>query len=283
LALGGTIISFSAVFVQLTHIAPGISAFYRVAFGAFFLLLWMLYKRPRLFTGGRHLALLLLAGLFFAADLYAWHHSILYIGPGLATIVTNFQVFILAAMGVLFFREPVTARMLVSAPLAVFGLALALGIQWHQLPQTDRLGIYWALTAAAAYAGFTIMLRAAQRLPTTVPAWVNLFSVTAVTALLLGALGLAQERSFAIGDGQTLLALLGLGLLCQVVGWIVITGALNRVQPSVVGLALLLQPTLAFMWDIFFFGRSVTIVNLLGVALAIGGIYLGSAPSRRRA
>ena len=153
----------------------------------------------------------------------------------------------------------------------------------QQLPQSDRLGIYWALTAAAAYAGFTIMLRTAQRLPNTAPAWVNLFIVTAVTALLLGALGLAQKRSFAIGDGQTLLALLGLGLLCQVVGWIVITGALNRVQPSVVGLALLLQPTMAFMWDILFFGRSVTIVNLLGVALAIGGIYLGSAPSRCRA
>jgi hypothetical protein len=41
-------------------------------------------------------------GLFFALDLFCWHASILHIGPGLATIIDNFQVFVLTTVGILF-------------------------------------------------------------------------------------------------------------------------------------------------------------------------------------
>ena len=70
--------------------------------------------------------------------------------------------------------------------------------------------------------------------------------------------------------------MLALGIMCQVVGWIVITRALRELRPSVAGLILLLQPTLAFVWDITFFQRVTTLLNLVGIVLTLGAIYLGS-------
>ena len=46
-------------------------------------------------------------------------------------------------------------------------------------------------------------------------------------------------------------------------------------EGSRVGLILLLQPLLAFVWDVLFFSRSITLVELTGAILTLFGIYLG--------
>lgn len=50
-------------------------------------------------------------------------------------------------------------------------------------------------------------------------------------------------------------------------------------RASQVGLILLLQPMLAFVWDVLFFRRSFGGVQLAGAALALAAIYLGSLRS----
>jgi hypothetical protein len=40
-----------------------------------------------------------------------------------------------------------------------------------------------------------------------------------------------------------------------------IAGALPRVSATETGLALLLQPTLSFVWDVLFFARAVTVTE----------------------
>jgi drug/metabolite transporter (DMT)-like permease len=57
-----------------------------------------------------------------------------------------------------------------------------------------------------------------------------------------------------------------------------IASSLPNVSPSQAGLALLLQPTLSFAWDVLFFGRAMTPIELLGAAIALFAIYLGSRP-----
>ena len=60
-------------------------------------------------------------------------------------------------------------------------------------------------------------------------------------------------------------------------GWILITNALPKIRASLSGLILLLQPALAFVWDVLFFQRPTTPVNWLGVLVALVAIYLGMA------
>jgi drug/metabolite transporter (DMT)-like permease len=65
-------------------------------------------------------------------------------------------------------------------------------------------------------------------------------------------------------------------VLSHGVGMLFITSSLPHVTTTQAGLALLLQPTLSFAWDVLFFARSMTLVELCGAAIALFAIYLGS-------
>jgi len=75
-----------------------------------------------------------------------------------------------------------------------------------------------------------------------------------------------------------------LALFSQTIGWAVISNSLPRVVPSLAGLILLLQPALAFVWDVLFFDRPTTLVQWGGVLVTLCAIYLGmsSSPKTRQ-
>ena len=60
-------------------------------------------------------------------------------------------------------------------------------------------------------------------------------------------------------------------------GWFLIASALPKIRASFSGLILLLQPALAFVWEVLFFQRPTSLVNWLGVLIALAAIYLGMA------
>mgnify|MGYP000371515278 CR=1 FL=1 len=143
--IGAMMISFSAVWVRLAQVAPTVSAFYRVGFGAVFLLAILAFRRESLWRGWSVLGLSLIAGLFFALDLYAWHRCIGYVGPGLATILGNFEVFLVPVVGLLLYKERLSLRFVLAVPLAIVGLFMIVGVRWDQLSQDYRIGIGWGL------------------------------------------------------------------------------------------------------------------------------------------
>jgi drug/metabolite transporter (DMT)-like permease len=278
--VGTVIISFSAVFVKLAHVGPTTSAFYRVFFGAIFLLAVALVKRQSLWRGRTPFLLALVAGLLFSGDLVSWHKSILYIGPGLSTILANFQVFFLAAIGVFVFKERITWRLAVSIPLAVVGLFLLVGVDWGDLDAQYKTGVWLGLLCAVIYTVYLLVLRRSQmRLVRLLPT-ANLAIISVVTAVVLGPVGYLQGEGFRIPDAQTAWSLVALGVLCQAVGWIVISRAVVKIEASRVGLLLLLQPTLTFVWDILLFDRPTAPVEILGALLAVVAIYFGSSRGR---
>ncbi len=277
LVIGAVLISFTGVWVKVAHVAPNVSAFYRVFFGGAALLLAALYRRELRWFGLRHLLLSLLCGFLLGLDLWLYHYSIEYIGPGLGTILPNFQVFILAAVGVLFLKEPMRWIYLVSLPLAFVGLFMIVGVNWSDLQIQYRIGVYYGLAAAICYAGFLLSLRQLQADQMGTSFFYVLMMVSLTTAIFLGAEIVFRQTSFKIPDLQSLLALLALGLLSHTVGWILITNALPKVRASFSGLILLLQPALAFVWDVLFFQRPTTLFNWLGVLIALAAIYLGMA------
>ena len=278
--VGAVIISFSAVFVRLAHVGPTASGFYRVFFGALFLLAVVLIKRQRLWAGWTPLWLAVAAGILFSADLISWHRSILYVGPGLATILANFQVFFLAAIGVAVFKERVSWRLIFSIPLAVTGLFLLVGVDWANFDSRYQTGVWLGLFCAVMYTFYLLILRRSQTRAVRLKPTANLAIISIVTAAVLGPAGFIQGDKFAITDAQTAWSMVALGVLCQAVGWIVISWAVTKIEASRVGLLLLLQPTLTFVWDILFFDRAAATVEILGAVLTIAAIYFGSTRKR---
>ncbi len=276
LLAGAVLISFSGVWVKTAHVDPAVSAFYRVFIGGF-VLLALAWRRGELqFPETRHWKLGILCGLMFALDLIFYHHSIGYIGPGLGTILPNFQVFILGGAGILFLGERVRPIYFLSVPLAFAGLFMIVGLDWSTLSDAYRLGVYFGFAAAACYAGYLLSIRQLQ----SEQAGASLFYVVAMvsfaTVIFLTAEIFRSGASFGIPDLRTLFALLALGLFSQVIGWILITNALPKLRASLSGLILLLQPALAFVWDVLFFDRPTSPINWIGVGVTLVAIYLGT-------
>lgn len=270
-------ISFSGVWVKVAHVPPNASAFYRVFFGGIILLGAALYRRELKWPGTRQLMLSLLCGFLFAMELWFYHYSIEYIGPGLGTIIPNFEVFILAGIGILFLREPLRLVFILSLPMAFVGLFMIVGIHWDRLDESYRIGIYFGLAAAVCYAAFLLILRKLQAEQTGESFFYVIMMVAFSTALFLAAEMIYGQSSFSIPDLQSFFALAALGLFSQSIGWFLITNALPKIRASLSGLVLLLQPSLAFVWDVLLFQRPTTAVNWLGVLVALAAIYLGMA------
>ena len=106
---GAVLISFSPVFVKLVSVSPTTSGFYRVFLGGIALALFLLLTGRKLSFTKRAWTALILSAVFFALDLWFWHRSIMYVGPGLATLLANFQVFIMIAAGVVLLSQRPTS------------------------------------------------------------------------------------------------------------------------------------------------------------------------------
>ena len=276
LLVGAVMISFSGVWVKISHVAPEVSAFYRVLFGGLILVVPALYRREVQWKGRRYFILCLACGFFFALDLCFYHYSIHFVGPGLGTILPNLQVFILAFVGLVFLGEKIRPLFIVSIPIAVFGLFLIVGTDWANLGSRYKTGIYLGLAAALCYSAFLLSLRKLQSDQGGLSFFFVLMTVSFSSSVFLGIEVLRGGETFAIPDTQSIFALLTLGLLSQCIGWILITNALPGIKASLSGLILLLQPCLAFVWDVLFFQRPTGFLNWFGVLMVLAGIYLGS-------
>ena len=280
--IGAVLISFSGVWVKLSHVSPTSAAFYRVLIGGIFLLVGAVWRREFRRLSPGQAGLVLFAGLVFAVDLILFHVSIHYVGPGLGTILPSFQVFIMALVGVLFFKEKLRMIYLVSIPLAVAGLVLVVGVHWDQLGIQYKLGIYAGLGTSLCYSGFLLSMRKLQGDARKLSFFYILMIVSLATAGILALEMLRAGDSFVIPDLQTLLSLSTLGLFSQCIGWILISNALPRLRVSLSGLILLLQPALSFVWDVVFFKRPTGTLNWIGVAIVLGAIYLGTIGVKSR-
>ena len=280
MAGGASLISLTGILVRYANVPPTVAGFWRMAFGGLTLglALWLL-RRWRSLPPSAY-AFCLWPAFAFAADLWLWHRSIHAIGPGLATLLANTQVFFMVAAGVLLFGERLHVRFALGVALAFGGLVLILGDGWAALSAESRAGVWLGFATGVAYAAYNLGLKRAQR---EAPLAVEPILVvsTLMCAVMLGAAGWAEGVSFAIPDGRSLVALLALGLIGQCLGWVLIGRALPRLGVATVGLLLLLQPLLAFVLDVALFQRSTGLHEWLGVALTLAGIFLaGLRPAK---
>jgi drug/metabolite transporter (DMT)-like permease len=94
--------------------------------------------------------------------------------------------------------------------------------------------------------------------------------------VILGASAQVEHVSLAIDSAWDGGLMFGYGATCQVLGGVLISSSLAYVTAARVGLILLLQPTLSYVWDIWLFDLPITATQALGAAIALVAIYLGS-------
>ena len=274
-------ISFAAILFVLSGASPSTATVFRCLYAV--PLLWWLMRREEAVYGGRSPAArrwALLAGVFFAGDLLLFHHAILLMGAGLATVLVNVQVVIVMVAAWLIWGERPSLAQAVAVPIALAGVAFISGLlDAGAYGEDPLLGSVLAILTAVCYAGYLLLLRKGRdRRHAAGP----IFDATLACGLTALAAGLV------VGDFDPLPSLpmhawlLLLALSAQVGGQVMIATALPRLPAVTTSLILLIQPILATILAMIVLSESPSNAQLLGVIFVIAGVLLGSAPGRGR-
>mgnify|MGYP002713167703 CR=1 FL=1 len=280
LIAGAISLSFAGVFVELVDAIPDLSAFYRMVFGGAVLTIIAIYQKQVFFHGWRPFLFQVLAAACFAGDLIVWHRSIVVVGTGLATLLANFQVFLLTLVGILFLHERPGWMRLVAIPVALLGLFFVVGMDWQDLDADYQNGVLLGLLTAVFYGSYILVLPGTQRRGVAPTHFANMACISVLTAVLLGLYGLSMG-TLTMVHGADLFWLLLYGVGCQALGQVFLYKGRLVTLPSKVGLVLLLQPTFAFAWDSLIFGRSPALRQYLGAGLALFAIWMGTRARSR--
>lgn len=275
---GALLIAFSAVFVRLSGASPSTAATYRCAYAL--PLLGLLAVRERRRHGPRGRAdrrLALLAGVCFAADLTLFHHTIGAVGAGLATVLVNTQVVLVALLGWALLGERPPGRALGAVPIVLAGVVLISGVGGADAYGRDpALGVALGLLAGLAYAGFVLLLRQSntdERRPAG-----PLFDATFAGAVVAAGGGLAAGDLVLPPAWPAHGWLVLLALTAQVLAWLLISVSLPRLPAVVTSLLLLLQPVGAVLLGAVLLGEAPSPAQLAGVVVVVAGIAWATLP-----
>ena len=269
LAAGICCIAFSAIFVKLAAMPGPVSALYRVTIAGAVLLPWWLAKRPPL-PGPADLRLILAAGVFFAIDIGLWNSSIMYTSAAVATLLANNSPLWVGLASYFLFREKLSGLYWLGLAVALIGSGVLVGGDAFRQLRLDP-GNLLAVAAGFFYAAYILTTgRARTRVDLT--SVITLSTLASVATLLV--INLAMGTRLTGYSNRTWLALLGLGLISQLGGWLAINYALGHLRAAPVSVALLSQVVLTALVAMPILGEFMALHQVVGGVLVLAGVYL---------
>ena len=275
LILANLMLAFGPWMVRLADVGPVAAGFWRLALAAPFLL--VLARKGLWGAAAPSAALLAIVaggGLFFAADLAAWHVGIHLTKLANATLFGNSSSFLLMLYGFLMLRRLPGKVQSAALVCAAIGAALLLGSSYEMSPRNFR-GDLFALLAGLFYAFYLVAVDKARKTLPPMPV-LAVATIAGAIPLLLFSAALGEKIMPAAWTPLVLLAagsqLLGQGLLVYAVG---------HLSPVVVGLGLLTQPAATAVIGWFAYHERFGTADAVGALLIALALILIRWPERQ--
>ena len=263
---GAFLISFSPVFVNLVSLEPTVSGFYRMLFGSIALFIIYLIKNNENPLRKNISKFIVLGAIFFSLDLWFWHRSIIYVGPGLSTLLANFQILILPFLALIFFNQKTQRIQIFSIFLGLLGLFLITGQSWDIAGNNYKLGVLFGLLTAISYAGYIIsMKRIDHDAAVNSDPIFNLLFISLISAGLLFLFSIIEQVPLEIKSSSELIWMICYGLFSHVLGWFFILNGLQKITAVSAGIILLTQPILSYVWDFIIFKKVILPIEYFGI------------------
>jgi drug/metabolite transporter (DMT)-like permease len=274
-------IAFSGIFYKYAEVTPATATVFRCLYGLPILALvgWWEHRRYGALPS-RAVWLAVIAGVFFAADLLSWHHAVDAVGAGLATVLGNLQVIVVALVAWLVFGERPPRSVLIGLPIVLGGVVLISGIIGSDAYGVDPpLGTTLGLFTALAYAGYLLVIRRGSndlRRPAG-PVAISTASTMVVAVLA----GLLLGELDPVPSWPSHGWLVAVGITSQSIGYLMISISLPRLPAALVSIILLAQPVATVIIARVLLDETPSIAQLLGVGLVVAGIAVATVPVGR--
>lgn len=269
LLLGILCISWSAVLVKIANVGGPASAFYRMFFGTLGVIpVWMYFRKP--LNSLRGVKVAIICGVLFAFDIALWNSSIVLSKASVSTLLANLAP-VWVGLGSLFFlKEKPTRLFWIGTIISIVGVIFIIGV--NQIFQASlNLGNALAILASMFYGAYLITVKKGRNTLDTFT--FTMISMSAST-VVLGLICLISSTPLWGFEEKSWIALLLLGLVPQLIGWLAINQALGHIRPTVASVSLLSQSVFTALFSIPVLGEILTINEMIGAMVVLGGIYL---------
>jgi drug/metabolite transporter (DMT)-like permease len=269
LLTGAFALGISPVFVRIADVGPFASAFWRT-----FLALPVLYVWMRLEGGGARRArpstAALLAGLFFAGDLFFWHLSILNTTIANSTFLATTAPVWVVLVAWAWFKEKTSAATLAGLGLCIAGGGALVGNSLQIEPARLLGDLYGALTGIF----FGLYFHAVRIGRLTQGAARLTFQATVVTTLCLFAVAFAFEPAILPSTARGWAAVFALGIVTHAAGQGLLAVALGTLPTVFSSLVIFMEAVIAALFAWIALGEALTPVQVLGGLAIMLGIWV---------
>ena len=269
LIIGIICISFSPIFVKLS-VAPAVtSGFYRIFFAWIFLAPYCIIK-GQLKIDRKDLLVALLGGVVFGADIAVWNLSLMKISATISTLIANLAPLWVGLLSFLILRKKSGASFWIGTWIAILGMVILVGYQQIFHLQFN-IGLILALIASFFYAIYIMITKGIlQKITTITFMFYNMLGASVFMFMIC----CFQHNEMLDFPTSTWLYLLGMGLICQLVGWITINYSLNYLDATKVSVALLSQTVIAGFWAMILLGEKLEFKEIAGSIIVLAGIAI---------
>ncbi|MHA1157819.1 MAG: DMT family transporter [Alphaproteobacteria bacterium] len=274
LVLGACAMGISPIFVREADVGPFASAFWRTALALPLLWAWAraeAHHRRR--TGATVRSwpgpAILVAGVVFAGDLVFWHLAIVNTTIANATLLaTTAPVWVVLGSFVLI-GEKVARSVIRGLMLCMIGAIVLIGGTASLNPER-LLGDFYGLITSIFFGGYFLALRVARR--DAGPGQI-VFVTSLVCSAILLLVALVMEDQLLPSSTTGLAALVGLAFLSHTAGQGLLAFALGHLPAAFSSLVIFIEALAAASLAWLLLGESMGLVQFLGAALILAGVY----------
>jgi drug/metabolite transporter (DMT)-like permease len=269
LIIGILCISFSPIFVKLAGASPIASGFYRIFIAWLCLVPYCIIKN-QLKIGRRELMIALIGGVVFALDIAVWNLSLIKISATVSTLIANLAPVWVGLISYLVFKRKSGKLFWIGTCIAILGMVILVGIQ-NLMSLQFNIGIPLALLASLFYAIYIIITRGIlQKISTITFMFYNMLA----GSIFLFVINLFLHNQLTVFSLNTWLCFLGMGVLCQLAGWLTINHTLRFLESTKVSIALLSQTVIAGFLAVLLLHETLALKEIIGSVIVLAGIAI---------
>jgi drug/metabolite transporter (DMT)-like permease len=276
LVIGILCISFSPIFVKLAGVSPLGAAFYRVAIAWACLLPYCIIKN-KLKVERKQLLISIAAGVVFASDVAVWNVSLLKISATVSTLIANLAPVWVGLIGYLLFRTKSGKLFWIGTFIAIIGMVVLVGYE-HILHLEFNAGILLALLASFLYASYILITK---NVMAGIDVFTFMFYSMLSAAVFLFAVSVFTADNMFVFSLNVWLCFIGMGIICQLTGWLTINYSLRYLPSTRVAIALLSQTVFAGILAAFLLDEHLSVTEIIGSVIVLAGIavtFLKASP-----
>lgn len=270
--LGVVGVSLSAILVKYASAPSAVLAFYRMLFSVVLILpaVWKNCREELARAKKKELLWCCVSGFFLACHFTAYFESIRYTSIASSTVLVDTEVFFVALVTVLVFKEKLSKAGWIGIVLT-FGGSVVLALSDSQAGGNVLWGDFLALSGALFVSIYTLIGRKQRKNMSTTLYTYIVYGSSALTLAFLCIFSGIPLAGYADVD---YLCAFGMAVFCTLLGHSVFSWGLKYVPAAFISTAKLGEPVFATLLGLVIFGQVPDGLQIMGGCIIIGGIWM---------